>query len=72
MMETPKRKESAKTILNRHKNKVIEMWNACYSVREIHRFLLEQGENISYHQLRRVCISYLNFDTKRKGEFLKT
>lgn len=70
-MEILKRKASARVILNRHKKKVLEMWNACYSIRDIHRFLLEQGEDISYHQIRRVCISYLNFDTKEKGEFIE-
>lgn len=69
-MQTLKRKASARVILHRHKEKVLEMWKACHSIRDIHRFLLEQGEDISYHQIRRVCISYLNFDTKEKGEFV--
>lgn len=70
MDKIPKKKDSAQTILTRHKDKVFEMWNACYSIRDIHRFLLESGEDIGYHRVRIACIKFFNFNTKVKGSFL--
>lgn len=70
MDKMPKKKDSAQTILTRHKDKVFEMWNACYSIRDIHRFLLESGEDIGYHRVRIACIRFFNFNTKVKGSFL--
>ncbi|WEV50230.1 hypothetical protein OZX61_12850 (plasmid) [Acinetobacter sp. ESL0695] len=70
MDKMPKKRDSAQTILTRHKDKVFEMWSACYSLKDIHRFLLESGEDIGYHRVRIACIKFFNFNTKIKGSFL--
>lgn len=67
----PKRKDSARKILIRHKDKVLEMWTTGSSMKDIHLFLLEEGEDIGYHQIREVCISLFKFNTKVKGSFIR-
>lgn len=71
MSETPK-KLSTLQLVTKHKAKVIEMWNQCCTMRDIHNFLTDQGGEISYDQLRKTCRRHLNFDTSNLGQYLDT
>lgn len=71
-MRNTSKKKTALQALTEHKQAVIEMWEACYTVRDIHNFISDHGATNSYEQVRKTLKKHFGFDTRNPGKYIDT